>query len=65
VTKRARFTQAEIVRAIKGFERAGVRLAALKVALDGSITLVAAGDETADDDWRIGSPLYADKGKRR
>jgi hypothetical protein len=56
-----RFTQAEIVRAIKGFQDAGLAVRAIRFNADGTMEVIAKGHEDTIDeaDWREGSPLYA------
>jgi acylphosphatase len=42
-----RFTQAEIVRAIRAFHSAGLEVGAIRLNSDGTIEIVAMGYETA------------------
>lgn len=57
VTVPARFTKADVRRAIKSVEESGLPVGAVKVEPDGSITVLV-GTEQNNDDWRAGSPLY-------
>lgn len=54
MTKPVRFSQADITRAIKGFEKAGLCVAGAKILPDGSITLLTGNPEAAND---RGNPL--------
>lgn len=59
MTKPARFSQADVTRAVKAVEKAGLCVARVKIAPDGSIELVAGDPESADNtNWFAGSPLY-------
>jgi hypothetical protein len=61
VTARARFSQADVERAVKAAERCGMSLARVRICPDGSIELVAGDPEKADNgNWFSGSPLYKD-----
>jgi hypothetical protein len=61
MTKPARFSQADLTRAIKAFEKAGLGVARARVTPDGSIEVVAGKPEEDDSaDWFAGSPLYRD-----
>lgn len=53
---RARFSQADLLRAMKVAEKAGYRVAGYEIKPDGAIR-VELGDEAVED-WRAGSPLY-------
>jgi len=57
VTRAARFSQADLLRAMKAAEKAGYRVAGYEIKPDGAIK-VELGDQDTDDDWRAGSPLY-------
>jgi hypothetical protein len=61
MVRRSRFTQADIIRAIKGFQNAGLEVGAVHIAPDGTITVIRKGYESDFDksDWFKGSPLYA------
>lgn len=56
MTRAARFSQADLIRAMKAVEKAGYAVAGAEVAPDGTIK-VTVGKEPAND-WRDGSPLY-------
>lgn len=60
MTKAARFTQADLTRAIRAAEKAGYRVAGYEIKPDGGIA-VKLGVEDAANDWRAGSPLYSVK----
>jgi hypothetical protein len=61
MTARARFSQADLTRAVKAMENAGMFVARVRIAPDGSIELVAGDPEKADNtNWFAGSPLYKD-----
>jgi hypothetical protein len=61
VTRAARFTSADLTRAIKAFEKAGLCVSRARVAPDGSIEVVAGSPDMADNtNWFSGSPLYKD-----
>lgn len=49
MTKPARFSQADIARAAKGMEKAGLRVAGAKIDPDGSITVLIEPQATAND----------------
>jgi hypothetical protein len=53
MTARARFSQADLTRAVKGVEKAGLCVAGAKIAPDGTI-LVLTGAAAAND---TGNPL--------
>ena len=61
MTKAARFTQADLTRAVKAMEKAGIYVSRVRIAPDGSIELVAGEPSEADNtNWFNGSPLYRD-----
>lgn len=61
VTKHARISAAEIVRAKVEAEKAGLRLRGLEKRPDGTIKFeFAEPDEGSGDGWFAGSPLYRD-----
>jgi hypothetical protein len=61
VSRGARFSQADLTRAIKAFEKAGLCVARARVSPDGSIEVVAGSPEAQDNGkWFAGSPLYRD-----
>jgi hypothetical protein len=61
MTRAARFSQADLTRAIKAFEKAGLPVAKARVTPDGSIEVVAGNPEEGDNsNWFAGSPLYRD-----
>lgn len=57
MTRRSRFTQADIVRAIRGFQNAGMTVGAVRIDPDGTIAVIARGYEDSRDipDWREGT----------
>lgn len=58
MTARARFSQADVERAIKACEKAGLCVGTVRFTKDG-FEIVAGGDEKADNgNWWAGSPLY-------
>ena len=60
-TRAARFTQADITRAIRAFEKAGLCVARARIAPDGTIEVIAGEPEQGDNgNWFAGSPLYRD-----
>jgi hypothetical protein len=61
VSKAARFSQADLTRAIRAFEKAGLCVSRARVAPDGSIEVVAGNPEEGDNaNWFAGGPLYRD-----
>jgi hypothetical protein len=63
VSAPARFTQADITRALRAAEKAGLCIGRVRIAPDGSIELVAAEPEEAqNNNWFNGSPLWRDAG---
>lgn len=62
MASRARFTSADLERAVKAAEKAGMSVARVRIEPDGAIELVAGAPELADKtNWFAGSPLYRDK----
>jgi hypothetical protein len=57
MSKPARFSQADLLRAMKAAEKAGYRVAGYEIKPDGAIR-VELGEQEAED-WRAGSPLYS------
>lgn len=53
---RPRFSQADLLRAMKAAEKAGYRVAGYEIKPDGAIRVELGEGET--EDWRVGSPLY-------
>lgn len=51
MTRAARFSQADLTRAIKSFEKAGMRVAGARIEPDGSITVLT-GERQTTNDWR-------------
>jgi hypothetical protein len=49
VTRAARFSQADLTRALKAFEKAGVSVAGGKINPDGSITILTGEPSAAND----------------
>jgi hypothetical protein len=60
MTRAARFTQADLTRAVVAMRKAGECVTGAKIEPDGSI-LVLVGPEQETDDWREGSPLYGQR----
>jgi hypothetical protein len=61
MTRPARFTSADLERAVKAMEKAGVCLSRVRIAPDGSIELIVGDPDKADNgNWFAGSPLYRD-----
>lgn len=57
MTKHVRFSQSDLIRAMKAAEKAGYRVAGYEIRTDGSIK-VELGEQDVED-WRAGSPLYS------
>lgn len=53
---RARFSQSDLIRAMKAAEKAGYRVAGYEIKPDGAIKVELGEHEV--EDWRSGSPLY-------
>jgi hypothetical protein len=61
MTRAARFTQADLTRAVTAMEKAGACVSRVRIAPDGSIELVVGEPDKADNgNWFSGSPLYKD-----
>jgi hypothetical protein len=61
VTKPARFTQSDVTRAIRAFEKAGLSVKRARIEPDGAIEVVAGEPESEDkSNWFAGGPLYRD-----
>jgi putative NADPH-quinone reductase len=58
VTKPTRFTQADVARAVKALERAGVSVARVRFTADGFEVVAGEPDKADNDKWFTGSPLY-------
>lgn len=58
MTRAARFTQADIDRARRAADKAGLRLTGYEVKPDGTVRLEFGDWSQDNDDWRAGSPLY-------
>jgi uncharacterized LabA/DUF88 family protein len=56
VSRAVRFSQSDLIRAMKAAEKAGYRVAGYEIRTDGSIKVELG--EQAEQDWRTGSPLY-------
>ena len=61
MTKRSRFTQADILRAVKGCQAAGMEVRSIAIRPDGTIEVATGECEPTAEDWTIGSPLYSDR----
>lgn len=62
MSRAARFREADLTRAIRAFEKAGLCVSRARVSPDGSIEVVAGEPESGDNgNWFAGSPLYRDK----
>jgi hypothetical protein len=62
VTRPARFTSADISRAVRAAEKCGLSVARVRVEPNGAIEIVAGEPDRADNvSWFAGSPLYQDK----
>jgi putative NADPH-quinone reductase len=60
MSARARFTQADVCRAVKAVERAGLSVARVKFTRDGFELVAGEPDERDNADWFAGGPLYRD-----
>lgn len=60
MTVRARFTQADMRRAISAAVAAGLEVRSVKIAADGSIVVNTEAITITKDDWRSRQPLYRD-----
>lgn len=62
MSRAARFTEADLARALRAFEKAGLCVSRARIAPDGGIEVVAGSPEAQDNtNWFAGSPLYKDK----
>lgn len=62
MASRTRFTSADLTRAVRAMEKAGMCVSRVRIAPDGSIELVAGEPDTADNtNWFNQSPLYKEK----
>jgi hypothetical protein len=62
MTRAARFSQADLTRAVRAFEKAGLCVARARIEPDGSIEVVAGTPDNSDNaaNWFAGGPLYRD-----
>jgi hypothetical protein len=61
VTRAARFTSADISRAVRAAEKCGLSVARVRVEPNGAIEIVAGEPDKSDNsNWFAGSPLYRD-----
>jgi hypothetical protein len=61
VTRAARFSQTDLTRAIKAFEKAGLCVARAKIDPDGTIEVIAGEPDSGDNsNFFAGGPLYRD-----
>jgi hypothetical protein len=60
MTRAARFSQADLTRAVRACEKAGLCVAGVEIGPTGTIRVLTVAAET-NDDWRKGSPLYRDE----
>jgi hypothetical protein len=59
--KAARFSQADLIRAMKAAEKAGYRVVGYEIKPDGAIKVELGEDEAQDNArWFAGGPLYRD-----
>ncbi len=62
MTARARFSQADVRRALRAAEAAGLCVGRIRIEPDGAIEIVAGQGETPDNAaWFKDSPLYRNK----
>jgi hypothetical protein len=62
MSRAARFSQADLTRAVRAFEKAGLSVSRARIEPDGAIEIVAGSPDEADSaNWFAGSPLYKDK----
>jgi hypothetical protein len=61
VTRAARFSQADLVRAINAFEKAGLCVKRARIEPNGAIEVIAGEPDKSDNsNFFAGSPLYRD-----
>jgi hypothetical protein len=61
VTKPARFTAADVRRALRAAETLGIGIAGYEIKPDGTIKVIVGSPESGDNiNWFAGSPLYRD-----
>lgn len=60
MTARARFSQADLIRATEAMRKVGLCVKGAEITPDGTIRVLTGEPET-DDDWRKGSPLYRNR----
>jgi hypothetical protein len=60
VSRPVRFTTSDIERALKVASKVGLRVAGYEIEPNGTIRILT-GEPEADDDWRVGSPLYRNR----
>jgi hypothetical protein len=61
MTRAARFTQAEIERAVKAVEKAGKCVARVKFTADGFEVVAGEPEAQEDSSWFKDSPLYRNR----
>ncbi len=62
MTAPARFTQADINRAMKAARLAGYATVRVKIDQAGNLDVIASdGPSAPDDDWRARQPIYRDQ----
>lgn len=57
----SRFSQADVTRAVKAVEKAGLCVARIKFTPDGFEVVAGEPEEADKHNWFDGSPLYRDK----
>jgi hypothetical protein len=60
VSRAARFSQADLIRAAEAMRKAGLCVRGAEIAPDGTIRVLT-GEANEADDWRKGSPLYQER----
>jgi hypothetical protein len=59
MTARARFSQADLTRAVRAAEKAGLSVGRVRIEPSGAIEIVAGEGEKVDSsNWFAGGPLY-------
>jgi hypothetical protein len=61
VTRAARFSSADLTRAVKAMEKAGLCVARVKFTADGFEVVAGQPEEQTDAAWFKDSPLYRNK----